>query len=48
MFPLTVAPENNQLRNGNKFKVNFARTSSYKNSSIPYIQKMLNDYFKNT
>ena len=48
MFPLNEISETNQLRNKNKFKVNFARTSSYKNSSIPYIQNMLNDYFKQT
>ena len=30
-----------------KFKVNFAHTSTYKKSAVPYIQNMLNDHFRN-
>ena len=36
------------LRDRNKFRVNFARTTSYQQSSVPYIQNMLNDHFHKT
>ena len=45
-----VFPSNNtdasQLRNPERFHVNFAATSRYRNSTIPYCQRLLNDYFK--
>ena len=47
MFSLTVKSDNHNLRNREKFQVNFARTQSYSQSSIPYCQRKLNDYFKN-
>ena len=45
MFP---ASDNNPLykmREREAFKVNFARTTAYKNSTIPYCQRLLNQYF---
>ena len=47
MFPLNNLPDAN-TRNRNNFEVNFARTSTYQKSAIPYIQNLLNDHFKNT
>ena len=43
-FPLN---ENNLLDNRHRelFKVNWARTDSYKDSAIPYCQRKLNDFF---
>ena len=34
------------LRNRENFKVNFARTSIYKSSAVPDIQRRLNDHFR--
>ena len=49
MFPLNdeEITSTHDVRHRNKFKVNFARTSTYKNSAIPFIQTKLNDHFKN-
>ena len=46
LFP--VNPERSQyhLRQKETFKVNFAHTTSYRNSAIPYCQRLLNDYYK--
>ena len=46
MFPFNDTSEQD-TRNPNTFLVNFARTSTYKKSAIPYIQNMLNDHFSN-
>ena len=44
-FPQNVLDENQvNIRNREPFHVNFARTSQYKNSAIPYIQRRLNEY----
>ena len=44
-FPQNVLDENQvNLRNREPFHVNFARTSQYKNSAIPYIQRRLNEH----
>ena len=40
-FPLSDAPSN-AVRNPEKFSVNFAKTSIYKKSAIPYCQRLLN------
>ena len=40
LFPL-----NTQDRNRDTFVVNFARTSSYQKSTIPYCQNKLNEHF---
>ena len=48
--PLTegMFPENPlndyDIRQGEKYKVNFARTESYKKSSVPYCQRLLNKH----
>ena len=47
MFPLNNIPDATNTRNRNMFEVNFARTSTYQKSAIPYIQNLLNDHFKN-
>ena len=48
MFPLNneevASPYDTRVKN--IFKVNFARTSTYQNSAIPYIQNLLNEHFK--
>ena len=42
MFPLN--PENIQnVRQPEKYSVNFARTKNYRNSAVPYCQRLLND-----
>ena len=45
MFP--VNPETSQTRNREHFTVNWAKSESYKNSAIPYIQRKLNAYVWN-
>ena len=45
LFPLT-RPKNYDIRETEKFKVNFARTSRYRESAIPYCQRKLNQYFR--
>ena len=47
MFPLTKK-KSYKLRNEDKFVVNKSRTQSYADTSIPYIQRKLNDFFRNT
>ena len=47
LFP-TNRNQNNQstnVRNREKFHVNFARTECYRKSAIPYCQRMLNEHF---
>lgn len=41
LFPLNTGPSTS--RSSEKYKVNFARTSTYKNSAIPYLQRKLNN-----
>ena len=43
MFPLEVKDHNMEKRNIKKFKVNHAKTERYFQSSIPYLQRMLNN-----
>jgi len=43
MFPQNITETSKyDLRHREKYSVNFARTSSYKNSTIPYCQRLLN------
>ena len=35
-----------EARYREQFKVNFARTNAYRNSAVPFCQRLLNDYFK--
>ena len=45
IFPLNPSTDTHNVRNREKFKVNKARTELYKNSTIPYLQRRLNDYY---
>ena len=44
MFPLNPTLDTHQIRKREKFKVNKARTETYKKSTIPYLQQRLNDW----
>ena len=42
MFPTN--PERNHIvRQAEKYSVNFARTKNYRNSAVPYCQRLLNE-----
>ena len=41
MFPLSHEHDQN-VRNREKFKVNFAHTETYRQSAVPYCQRLLN------
>ena len=45
IFPLRPLNEQN-VRKAEKFTVNFAKTSTYKNSSVPYCQRLLNKHYR--
>ena len=47
MFPLNrnILNENIEVRKREIFEVNFARTSSYLKSAVPFCQRKLNDHF---
>ena len=47
MFPLNDAVSGHDTRQTDMFKVNFAKTSTYQDSTIPYCQKLLNTHFRN-
>ena len=44
LFPLNHKVNTHNLRIPEPYVVNFARTSSYKNSTIPYCQRLLNEH----
>ena len=44
MFPIQVSNHSMEKRVSNKFKVNRAKTERYFRSSIPYMQRKLNNY----
>ena len=44
MFPLNPVQDTHSVRNHEKFLVNKARTESYRKSTIPYLQRRLNQY----
>ena len=46
MFPMKRTSHSMNKRNTEKFKINKAITNRYKNSSIPYMQRLLNDHEK--
>ena len=47
MFPVNPNLGNDiDIRNREQFKVNFARTNAYKNSALPFCQRLLNDYHR--
>ena len=46
-FPLNPSLQNNvDIREREQFYVNFAKTEDYRNSAIPYCQRLLNTHFK--
>ena len=45
LFPLNQVTSEYYIRDKELFHVNFARTSTYKKSAIPFCQRMLNDHF---
>ena len=46
LFPLNPESSEHFLRQREVFKVNFAHSSRYKNSTIPYCQRLLNNYYR--
>ena len=44
LFPRNPETSEHFLRNKEVFHVNFAKTTSYKKSAIPFCQRLLNDY----
>ena len=44
LFPLNPVSNDHFLREKQLFRVNFARTDAYKDSTIPYCQRLLNDH----
>ena len=47
LFPLNPTAGIFNTRYNERFYVNFASTSAYRNSAIPYCQRLLNEAFKN-
>ena len=47
LFPLNPVSNDHFLREKQLFRVNFARTDAYKDSTIPYCQRLLNDHVMN-
>ena len=43
MFPININ-RTKITRNSNKYKVNFAKTERYKKSSIPSLQRIVNEH----
>ena len=46
IFPLAEQNPTYNVRNSEKFKVNFGRTSTYMESAVPYCQRLLNHHYK--
>ena len=44
LFPLNTDTDTHNVRNHETFQVNFARTSTYRDSTIPFCQRLLNEY----
>ena len=47
MFPLNPNQTQSSVRNSEKFLVNFARTNTYQQSTIPYCQRLFNTHYQN-
>ena len=45
LFPRNLTTSQNYIRNKEVFQVNFARTEEYKNSTIPFCQRLLNQHY---
>ena len=48
LFPLNPSTSEHFVRNKELFHVNFARTNDYKDSSIPFCQRLLNEQYWTT
>ena len=48
MFPLNQSTYTHDKRNRERFHVNKAYTEAYRNSTIPYLQRKLNEHFQAT
>ena len=46
IFPLNNNIPVCKIRNLEKYEVNFARTSNYRDSTVPYCQRLLNTYYQ--
>ena len=47
LFPVNPSILTDNTRGTEHFQVNWAKTESYRQSTVPYIQRMLNDYVRN-
>jgi hypothetical protein len=47
LFPTNSNVNTHDVRKHEPYRVNFARTSSYKHSAIPYCQRILNEHMRN-
>ena len=45
IFPKNPSTSEHFIRNKEIFQVNFARTDDYRNSAVPFCQRLLNNYF---
>lgn len=45
MFPLNPSEDTHEVRNREKYKVNKSHTEAYKKSTIPFLQRKLNEHF---
>ena len=45
IFPLNTIDKGHEIRNQEKFHVNFARTTAYQKSAVPTCQRLLNEHF---
>ena len=45
LFPRNLTTSQHYIQNKEVFQVNFARTEEYKNSTIPFCQRLLNQHY---
>ena len=46
IFPLNPSTDTHDVRHRKKFKVNMAHTETYKKSSVPFLQRKLNEHYQ--
>ena len=46
LFPLNTQTNTHDVRNHETFQVNFAKTSTYRDSTVPFCQRLLNEHFE--
>ena len=46
IFPRNPNKNTHDTRTHEEFTVNFAKTTAYRNSAIPYCQRLLNEHFR--